>query len=181
VTVASVSFPQPGITRLKGIVVTEPRQRQPLATMECLEIRRDHGTWLAITRQLTLAPGSRDAWSLLYRCATPPPGVSDTGVRLLAEQVVLLDSPQKTLMRQLVVEHPENKMLTISTNLESEETLRLQLAPQADGSVQVEFTAGAAAVPAEIAVLLTLSGAQRQPGEVIRGVLHHTSTIKWTQ
>ena len=158
VTIAAVSYPQPGLTRLAGLAVAEPRGNEPLLQIARLDLRRENGKWLTETNDITLTPGSHGLWPLLCRCAGPTPGVADAAVQLLAQKVTLHRPTGDTTLRRLSADRGRTNggSLTLSVMVSEDATapLRLELQSQADGALRAQLETGTPGLPAPLATVV---------------------------
>ena len=158
VTIESVSYPQPGLTRLEGLSIARHRSEQPLIEIKRLELRYDLGTWYADSQQVSLRDDGRGLGPWLERCTKSRNGPSTAGVQLLVERVSLSGQREDISLRQLVLRcgsSPDaNLSLSVMVGEDASTPLRLELKPQAHGAIAAHVETGAAALPVPVAALI---------------------------
>lgn len=178
VTIESVSYPQPGVTRLEGLCISRARAEHPLVQVKRLELRHDLGTWYADAQQATLRNDGRGLGFLLGRCTMPRHGQSTDGVQLLVERVSLQGQQDDNSLRQLVLRcgrgTDSNLSLSVMVGEDASTPLRLEIKPQAAGATDAHLETGASALPAAVAALVVPEAAKLGPKATISGTLDCT-------
>lgn len=178
VTIESVSYPQPGVTRLEGVSISRHCAEQPLVQVKQLELRYDLGTWYADAQQAILRDDGRGLGSLLARCTLPRHGRSTAGVQLLVERVSLHGHQDDNSLRQLVLKCGRGAGATLSLSVmvgeDASTPLRLEMKPQAEGAIHTHVETGASQLPATVAALIVPEASQLGTEASISGTLDCT-------
>ncbi|MCE9554202.1 MAG: hypothetical protein K8T91_12615 [Planctomycetes bacterium] len=178
VTIESVTYPQPGVTRLEGLSISRTRAEHPLIQVKRLELRHDLGTWYADTPEVTLRDDRRGLGPLLERCATSRNGHSTAGIQLLVERVSLHGQQEDNSLRQLVLrcgrETDAHLSLSVMVGEDAATPLRLEIKPQADGRLHSHVETGASALPAAVVAVILPEAAKLGPEATISGTLDCT-------